>query len=390
MANSNRDIIFFIGAGFSRNAGLPMMSEFGTEAKKDHYGLAKHASADRESGLFRHAAPMLVEAAETFELFQVFMQRAYTLKNIDINNLETVFSIAEVLVESGQRNVYLNGQVYLMNQLVNDIQLWLWKIYQQLPILNLARKTDGELYNRFFELVASAKIAHRITVLSTNYDIVYEYLAWKHEIPCAYPITWDKQFGAGHGSAPYIWQNDSCDDKTIVCKLHGGVNFFEDSSMEDGKLFVASDLGDKNQIGKSGVWEEKPAILAVDAIWNIRKKYGNGFTPTIIPPSYAKLSRRPWLRTLWNTALEALKNAKTIIFIGYSIPDSDGFMRALIHGAMAQKTHDTLPSVYVVDPCEETHKRYKAIFNTSLKGLEPQNLESAIINGLPDILKKLP
>jgi hypothetical protein len=64
-------------------------------------------------------------------------------------------------------------------------------------------------------------------------------------------------------------------------------------------------------------------------------------------------------------------------------------MRALIHGAMAQRNCDVLPAVYVVDPCEETHKRYEAIFNSSLKGLEPQGLKSAITSTLPDIFNGL-
>jgi hypothetical protein len=287
-----RDIVLFIGAGFSRDAGLPVMSEFGTAARRDHQNLAnRHASKKEDSSGFRNAAPILVDAARTFEGFQAFLRRANTLEDSDTDNLETVYNIAEVLGESDQKNVYLDGQPYSIDQIVSDIQLWLWKIYQQLPILNNAKGKSE--YDGFFKLVSPEQIARRITVLSTNYDILYEYFSWKHQRPCAYPICWDKQFGAGHGAETYICQADGSADKTVVCKLHGSVNFFENRFLTDSPLYVASDLGDENPIGRSGVWKDRPALLALDAIWNIRNKYGDGFTPTVIAPSYAKLGSRP-------------------------------------------------------------------------------------------------
>ena len=384
-----RDIVLFIGAGFSKEAGLPVMTEFGSEARKDHKGLARHLSADEDSKEFRHAARLLVDAATTFEHFQELLRKAYTLKDLDINNIETVFGIAEVLGESDQRNVCLDGQPYSIDQLVIDIQLWLWKVYQQLPLLNPNQKTAREVYDRFFERLTPPQIARRLSVLTTNCDILFEYFSWKHGRSCAYPIFWDKTFAAGHGCEPYVFQADGAEDKAIVCKLHGSVNFFENRSAADNLLYVSADLGDKNRIGKSGVWEQKPALMAVDAIWNIRKKYGDGFTPTIIPPSYAKLGRRTWLRKLWKEAFEALKNANIIIFIGYSIPDSDGFMRSLVHGAMSQRSCDLLPSVYVVDPCGKVHVRYWEIFGSSLKGFKPQDLKTAINGELSDLFDEL-
>lgn len=387
LTESQRDIVLFIGAGFSRSAGLPVISEFGTEAKKDHAGLTKHAVAARKSGEFRHAAPMLVDAATTFELFQTLCKEATTLKESDINDLETIFCIAEILSEADQRYVYLNLQPYALDSLVSDIQLWIWKIYQQLPIIKEPQAVT--VYDSFFDLLKLKEIAHRITVLSTNYDIVYEHFSFKHGMPCAYPISWDKQFKAGHGAEHFIYQNDHFHDKTIVCKLHGSVNFFEDRGKSDGILYVASDLSDGKPIGKSVLPEGMPAILAVDAIWNIRKKYGGVLTPSIIPPSYAKLGRRTWLRTIWNTALEALKNAKVIIFIGYGMPDSDGFMRSLLHGALALREHDSSLSVYVINDNKEVHKRYLKLFHSIKKRLKPQTFERAMETELPKILQRL-
>ena len=386
---ANRDIVIFIGAGFSHGAHLPLMSEFGHKAKKDRDGLTEHASAPMSSRRFRYAAPMLLDAARTFERFQKFLMGTVTLMNSDVNDLETVFCIAEALSESDQRTINIDGQPYSLDQVISDIQMWLWKVYQQLPILNSSKHEDSKQYALFFELLKENNIVQRTTVLSTNYDLVYEYFSWKHGLPCAYPISWDKQFVAGHGSEPYIYQGDSRHEKTILCKLHGSVNYFENHNVNDEKLYVACDLGNEIPIGNSGVWRGKPALFAVDAIWNIRKKYGNGFTPAIIPPSYAKLGRRPWLRAIWNAALEALKNAKAIIFIGYSFPYSDGFMRALLHGAMSQRMRNLPLEVYVVDKSDKTLCRYEELFGPTLKGLrEPQTFDQAINGELRQIMEK--
>ncbi len=388
MTTPDRDIVFFVGAGFSKEAGLPVMSEFGTESAKDRDGLAKHVSPDTPN--HRYAAKMLLDAASTFYGFQTLCKKSSILNKNDYENLETLFCIAEALDESGQKHIEIEGEPRTLSSVVSDFQLWIWKAHQQFPIFNSDRPGNREPYDSFFKLLKSKSLTERITVLSTNYDIVYEYLSWEHNIPCEYPISWNSGFSAGHGSKTYIHQRGS-NQGAVVCKLHGSINFFEDHEQKDNhdKLFVAADLGDAQPIGKSGVWQEKPAILAVDAIWNIRERYGAEFTPAIIPPSYAKLGRKKCLTDIWNTALEALKKAKLIIFLGYSMPESDGFMRALLHGAMALREGNSPLEVYLVDPCIEVHQRYQRFFGQYIKDIKPQGFAEATTGELKNILERL-
>jgi hypothetical protein len=385
---TERDIVFFLGAGFSNNAGLPVMSQFGSASVADYKGLLPHALAPRGSSQFRNAAPMLVEAAEVFQQFQRVCERAGTLSGSDIENLETVFCVAEVLSECGQTRINLGNQPFATDVLIEEIQLWLWKIYQQCPLLNPKRETNENVYNQFFTFLKELRIVDRLTVVTTNYDLTYEYLSWKHGMPCVYHWPDTKSFKAGHGSQQYLYDDErEHPDKTVICKLHGSVNYFQDRSKgEQSSLFVASDLGDETPIGKSGVWKEKPALFAVDAIWNIRKKYGEAFTPVIVPPTYAKLTQQPWLREIWNRAFHALTNAEKIIFIGYSMPDSDGFMRALVHGALAVRGSDRPPKVYVIDKCEDTHKRYKNLFGSIYKPVPTQDFGAATEGTIKKIL----
>jgi len=376
-----RDIVLFLGAGFSRDAGLPLMKDFGEESEIEYTGLRKHLDPNQ----YRHAAPLLIEAAEVFKSFQKFCRKACTLSDEEINNLEVIYCIAESMYESGRKHIYLNenfkDQPFSSKELIKSIQLWLWKVYQQYPILNRERETNSEPYNRFFKVIKELEIVDQITVITTNYDNIYEYMSWEKNMPCVYPLITHNNFQAGHGSKPYIFlKEEDHPDKTVVCKLHGSINYFINSNSPDG-LYIACDLGDEKLIGKSGVWKDQPAIFAVDAIWNIRKKYGENYTPAIVPPTYAKLTGQEWLKEIWKKALDALSKAKKIIFIGYSMPDSDGFIHALIHSAMALRGSKLKPSVSVVDPCLCIHGRYKKLFKDSFnKDIKPQSFDEATRN----------
>lgn len=374
-----RDFVIFIGAGFSFDAGLPVMSNFGPKSREDHYTLAKHAAKNE-----KHATQLLVEAADFFYTFQNICRRSSTVTSEDVENLETVFCIAEAMKEAGVRTITLKDKEYTLDQLIEKIQLWLWKIYQQCPLMNPKRKTREQTYTDFFHLFSETSILNRTTVISTNYDLIFEFTSWRNGLQCAYPFRnlsdGIKIINAGHGSMPYVQVNqDDPDGHFVLCKLHGSVNYFEDFSKNcDQELFVAIDLGDEKPIGKSFNFKNKPAIFAVDAIWKIRQDYGQSMTTAIIPPTYAKLAGKRWLREIWNHALNSLSEATTILFIGYSMPPTDGFMHALIHAAFATRTRTDRPNIFVVDPNPQVHQNYSKLFGASYRDIGQHTLEWAL------------
>jgi len=382
----DREIVLFLGAGFSSSAELPLMNEFGEQARIENFYLLKHAQADRNSPEYRYAAPMLVDSAFVFKNFQEICKRSNTLSDDEIKNLETIFCIAEILKESGQKIISIDGHPYSIDTVIKEIQLWLWKIYQQYPFINDRKKVakkNEPMYNQFFQIIGEPNIIDNITVITTNYDLIFEFKAFTKGMLCSYCIKNSRRINAGHGFKEYVVLEYSYNKKgPIICKLHGSVNFFQDHSINDkGYLYISSDLGNNKPIGRSHGFNKRPAIFAVDAIWNVQKKYGETFFPSIIPPTYSKLYHHNWLVEIWNNAFVALKNAKKIIFIGYSFPESDGFMRALIHGAMGLRCNEKLPEVYVIDPDKETHERYKKIFKSMYHKIETQEFLDAVNNG---------
>lgn len=394
------DIVLFLGAGFSHDAYLPTMAEFGDISRNDNEDLWKHAYAKRDSKDFRYAAPMLVESAEVFRQFQQFCKKSPTLGDVDVENVETIFCIAEAMYESlydsDSKIMTLNNQEYAIDELIRHMKLWLWKVYHQYPPLNNKKKhkTNPETYTRFFQILRQLDLFQRIAVITTNYDLVFEYLSSNKEnkIPCYYPLEESESISIGGGTKPFVYLNSQDDNNTkrpLLCKLHGSINYFQDTSNSN-NLYVANFLGGDKPIGKSGKWKDKLAILAVDAIWCVRNKYGNNFTPAIIPPTYAKLTQQHWLRNIWREAMDALSKAKKIIFIGYSMPDSDGFMRALIHSALAIRASQNVvpPQVFVIDSSQETHQRYQQLFHEIYKALQPLSFSEATKSVIPEILSK--
>lgn len=69
--------------------------------------------------------------------------------------------------------------------------------------------------------------------------------------------------------------------------------------------------------------------------------------PFIVPPVLVKseLSRHPVLRVVWAAALKKLREAKEVVFIGYSLPQTDLAARMLFRESLRRRD----VNVHVVD-----------------------------------------
>lgn len=149
----------------------------------------------------------------------------------------------------------------------------------------------------------------------------------------------------------------------MVCKLHGSVNYFK--KLKSNTFGICHDVafpGDK--IGESRIPPPKrPAIFALDSLWALRDKNPD-LEPMIIPPTYAKLEQETWLVSTWNKAIAALRDAKVIFFIGYSMPETDGFIKAMLQAAFTLRKKSDKLHIHIVDPDKdnEVFGKYRKIF----------------------------
>lgn len=395
----------FLGAGFSVDSCLPVISNFGCLCKKEHEALKKHAEPSVD---YRNVGPMLNESFKVFEQFQSYCRTSKIMSEYDIGNMEQLFTIAEVLRESGISEIKLDNTIYQIQELIAHIQLTLWKVYQKCPLISAKTEISEpkrKIYEPFFEELK--KHISKVTIITTNYDLIIESIFLDSEYRCIYPILnngHERSIIAGQRTledvknnnsryVEYLYKveecgqtgdfkivtNDEYRNSPILCKLHGSINYFYDTREEIGKqIYVADDLGNEEDIGKSGSWNNRPSILALDAIWNLHNKYGRSLAPAIIPPTYSKLTGHNWLREIWNVAFRALAKAKRILFIGYSFTETDGFMRAMLQGAMAMREAKDFPKIYLIDKSKETICRYKKLFNSELTEVFEMEFSEAV------------
>jgi len=385
---NKNNIVLFLGAGFSRDAGFPTMAGFGKESIRSAEELKIHASSGKSPRL---SGDMLINAARIFHRFQELCSKSPSLTEDDVNNMEIIFCIAEAIYESGEKDITIQGESYNLEYLIKNIQLWLWKIYQQFPPLNRKRgdEVKEDTYKKLFKFLSP----QNTTIITTNYDIVFEYYSSTIGIPCSYPVIESKEIGI---IDPKKGQNRFASildwKKSIgfkVCKLHGSVNYFYKTQSDMETIYILNEMGNGTRIGKSGIWPPNwPVVLAVDAIAEIKNKYGSEVTPAIIPPTYSKLTQKRWLRSIWNAAFSALRNADKIVFIGYSMPESDGFMKALFNGALATRSDSKELKVYLIDKSKDVFCRYCDFWGKLFdRTYGPMSLDLAVESCLPMILR---
>ncbi len=360
--NDMPKIAIFLGAGFSRAADLPVMSEFARYSESELQSLKQKHGPGSQSP--RNAAPLLIDKGDLYESFRKYLNKMAPcwLSSFSADNMEHLFIMAEMMHNCKFPEINLNGQDRSLCEILRAIKLWLWKIYQRIPIHNPSRyKITEEPYNIFIKRLYQHGL-NDISIITTNYDMVLEYLFHQQGAQVCYPIS-ENNYKFEDLCAPNIRIASGLppDGKNapILCKLHGSVNFFSEYNYNDRKLHIVADTAQK-AIGSSTISPRAPSIMAVDAIHELT--VNRGLVPEIIPPTYAKLRDNEWLRDIWKYAAKSLINAQKWIFIGYSFPSTDGFMRSLINIALISRNGAPLPQVIVVDKDEEIKKNYTEVF----------------------------
>ena len=87
--------------------------------------------------------------------------------------------------------------------------------------------------------------------------------------------------------------------------------------------------------------------------------------PLIIPPTWQKNYDNPHLAAIWLKAEELLGDTERILFVGYSLPESDVSIRYLLKKSLFRCKYK--PEIAVVtekgkDESSEEYKRYRRLF----------------------------
>jgi plasmid maintenance system killer protein len=372
------NVVFFLGAGFSCEADMPAMSEFAKISEHEFNYTSKYAFAhinEKKELDYRYAAPLIYEAGIIYRAFRRYCKVNKLPKEITkLDDLEWLFQQAEELdseeidmeFEVIKTTGYCNFSVS-KREITIALQFWAWKIFNRLPILSkgkvihFLREPNWKLYEKFSMILTKQYSINNISVITTNYDLILEYSLWKlPQAPKAYyplkyrPIPIDNNSEEFIGSSRY---------GIPFYKIHGSVNYYTKKS-DNNSLSVSCDLANKT-IGMSKIINE-PVTIHYDGLLGIRYKYGSDLVPEIVPPSKKayesndKTKKLPkWQEQVICGAKKKLENADKIIFIGYSLPKTDEYLKNML-----KINTNPNASIFVINPDSigEVNANYRQVY----------------------------
>jgi len=381
---SKDKILLFLGAGFSREAFLPTMNEFGEFSQAQLLGSTRFDGIKNKKNYNSYS--ILKRSGEISEGFRRYCKKIKENYPFDDNNMEHLFSLAEMMDKCGYDHLSMDITNIETNEkkteeistkdLLKSIKIWLWQIYRRIP-LNKPSKwgVKREPYVRFIDIIREYGFDN-ITVLTTNYDMILEYLCSikGFEVKVYYGIKDNLKYKnvCKQANLYNFYNEEESQGNLCLYKLHGSVNFFEkqeDPSDTERSLYIIPHTGGTS--GGSNLKNNRlPSITALDSIYELYSKKKK-LIPSIIPPTYAKMQDYNWLKSIWNHSANALSSSNKWIFIGYSFPPSDGHMKSLINLSLIKRNN--IPRVLVVAP--EKDKKDKCQIKTNYKQVFGDNFE---------------
>lgn len=294
------NVVLFLGAGFSRAAGLPTMAEF-----FQHVRSRNDVSAEDKNFL---------------RALQQSAQNAYGLLPGSESNLEHVLSFASMTDFEGHPET------------LNKLQRILQKVFAGPRPLPSIQTIAGPLTNLLGGEDRIGRNSVKLTIVTTNYDVLIDHalshVGLKAMLP--FKVTQCKSDKGSPVGALYREQGD-----VLICKLHGSLNWY----LETESTITVEDRIVSLQ-GTDYNYSHWPAVCA--------SNYSPPSAPFIIPPTYFKERRDRVLDSTWLAARQAIRTADQLVFIGYSFPSSDVHMRYFISSALLG--HVDLEQINIIDP----------------------------------------
>ncbi len=294
--------------------------------------------------------------------------------NINNNHIicrKSTFSLEEVLG-------YLEAEEYIGNIhnsriSKEDLVTIIFKtILSSLPALKVLFKDkqpdlyklgweDGSKYDELLKKFVKT-LKDDDTIISFNYDVVIDYylINYRNGAPVNYGIKLE-----GY--------EDPSNNSISLLKLNGSINWRACPDCRKTTWLGVNSLFKTTKtltdVDKYGIYELFETELLYICEHSKRKHIDKDIL--ILPPTWYKRGYKyEIMQTIWRKASEKLENAKEIIFIGYSLPQTDIAFKYLLLSSLAKNKNKF--SVQVIDPqIQNIAKRYLEIFkdNISLRAI---------------------
>lgn len=322
-------VVFVLGAGASKDAGVPVMNDFLDTAESLNY-----AVRDPDSDAVFEA---LVE-----------LRAANAICKINLRNIESVFSAFEIARRLGRLGRLPKEK---LDQLPDQMRRLILKTIERTMMFQLPPHSHLALppvpYGQFEALLRDlvekkrssgrSELGHA-SVLTFNYDLGVDYALFQS------PLSYSYGFSSHSVHIPLL-------------KLHGSLNW---GHCECGEVHPI----ELKEFFLRQSWPphiDVPTSVTLDfsnKLKGFEHCQGKPITPLIVPPTWSKGEHHAKIAPVWRRAAKELSEANTIIICGYSLPETDVFFHYLVGIATIGVPH--LKRFWVFDPNEEVRLRYES------------------------------
>jgi len=326
-------IVYILGAGASATLGAPLVSNF----------LAKGFDILNEEHM-KNSVP-------NFRKFLREISSGYGQPDI-----EEVLSFVDLAIAKDQP-VSENYSVEKLKQIRGELNYFIYYTLAQ------SIKTEG-FWPRLLGItrdphhILANNLAPGDAVISFNYDLLIDYAMIAR---CPYWNIakggyggiefdiWTHAFGKGEGEA--LIEGRPIPSAVQLFKLHGSLNWL---SCPNCGAFIALWPDLTSFICKGEDYQ--PSIVCLCKPWDKAPR----MSLVLIPPTWVKSYQNKLISNLWENAFNALREAVCIVFIGYSMRDSDVEARYLLRKALMKRA--TKPQIIVVNSNSSIKEKFEKLF----------------------------
>ena len=358
--------VYILGAGFSREANLPLIKDFMSRMRDASAWLEQQGSRDNE-----------VEAIAQVLQFRLRAAAAAYRVPLDVENVEELFSLASAgggedlnramtlaiaaTLDYARSVAAPVPEALRFNVVKRDIPGWTKPTHWEASppwLVQQSPQIKGNWYSclpyDFYVGVLAGYFNkggpdRRDTIITFNYDTIIEDGLRRLYIPFDYGIPSDSI--RWHPSAAWI-ENGYSHPQVRLLKLHGSLNWAGLSPEQQERLLRrlyegrASQPNDYAKLSKVSL--QKVRGLSIYGDYKaLRADRSMSDAPLLLPPTWTK-AFGGHLAAVRDSAVEVLKNATRVVILGYSIPPTDQHFRYLL--AAGLQDNISLRKVLVVNP----------------------------------------
>ncbi len=307
--------VFILGAGASKEAGAPLMSEF--------IDVAEDLSRAGEFG---------DETAQIDKVFEVIalLQQVYSKSFLDLTNIESLFGaleMATIIDQLGKipKNNILQYRDSLVKLIVRTIE----------KSMSFTSTSDGLKSHPSYEYFVKILIAKRTgssSIITFNYDMGLDV--------------------AIHQANKYVnyGLNPGDENGIKLLKLHGSINWARSKPFANNPSKILPYTLDLLKRDFPG-FPFGPKVHFSNYLKVLNNEIQNieiHDSPVIVPPTWNKTEYHGSITNVWSAAANDLNSARNIYIFGYSLPETDSFFRYLY--ALGTMGDTRIRRFWVFDP----------------------------------------